>query len=163
MLKSTTYLLILVIIFLSSCGGKQTKVITTEAMTASGEFLFEGPNTLQGNFSLDLELLADELDIKPSEIKEVNIERILLDFDNPNQYPSVESVLVQLVSNDLSLISAGTLTTPDSRDNILSVNTELDIKPYIEDTSSQLIVDANLSEDMDELSVSVVFLLLVEY
>ncbi len=155
--------LIVLVLVLSACGEKATELITTEPMAASGEFLFEGPNTLQGNFSLDLSLLSEKAAMDENEISEVSIERVVLDFDGDDTAQYVESVLVQLVSNDLPLVSAATLSGLNGKDNTLNVNSELDILSYIKDSSSQLIVDANLMKDMDEMIVSVTFELTIKY
>jgi hypothetical protein len=132
-------------------------------MTASGEFLFEGPNTLQGNFLLDLKSLSEEIGVDPEQISAVNIEAITLFFENEETEGAVESILTQLVSNELPLQSAGTLSVFSGEENLLNVNKDFDILAYIKDPSSQLIVDANLKKDMDELSVSMVFQLSVKY
>lgn len=162
-LNFVRFVFLLLAASISSCTEKEAGPIMTDAMTATGDFLVEGPNTLQGNFSLDIQSLSDELGIDDGQVSKVHIDAITLVFEDPETTDAVESVLVQLVSNNLPLQSAGTLSAFSGKENLLNVNKDLDILAYINDSSSQLIVDANLRNDLDELSVSVVFQLTVKY
>jgi len=157
------FALLSVLVGTYACAERDARPVTTESMTASGEFLFEGPNTLQGNFLLDMKSLSEEIGVDPEQISAVNIEAITLFFENEETEGVVESILIQLVSNELPLQSAGTLSVFSGEENLLNVNKDFDILAYIKDPSSQLIVDANLKNDMDELSVSMVFQLSVKY
>ncbi|MEQ8238670.1 MAG: hypothetical protein RIA69_05625 [Cyclobacteriaceae bacterium] len=150
-------LLSILVAFTFSCTEKKTKQVTSETMTASGEYLFEGPNTLQGDFSFDISALSSKTGVTAEDISEVYVESIRVIFENSETQEVVESVLIQLVSDELPLQSAGTLTTFTGTESLLNANKELDILSYLKDPSSQLIVDANLKSEMDELSVSVVF------
>lgn len=132
-------------------------------MTASGDFLFEGPNTLQGSFELNDALLASMTGLTINEIKAVHVEAISLTVQEDSASALVESVLVQLVSNDLPLQSIGTLSGVAAEANQLNSNTTLDIFEYIKDESTSLVIDANLTQDMDQLSTTVVLKLSIKY
>ncbi|MFY0607499.1 MAG: hypothetical protein JXR10_12345 [Cyclobacteriaceae bacterium] len=155
--RTPSLVLISLLVFFS-CGEKETQVFESEAIAASGEFLFEGPNTLQGPFTLTLSQVSKQLGIEESAISDVRISGISLTFDDDANRQNVESVLVQVVSNDLSLETAGTLN-PLGAEPVqeLQINQELDFLPYLKDQTTQLIVDANLTTDMDMLGVGVVF------
>ena len=47
----------------TGCGSNESAEYTADQMMATGEFLFEGPNTLQGSFELTTENIARSLSV----------------------------------------------------------------------------------------------------
>ena len=147
---------LIVLFFVASCVEKETIAYQSDAVKASGEFLFEGPNTLQGPMTVTLDQVMEKVEV--AEIDRINMAGISLTFADDSLRQEVESLLVQLVSDNLPLQTVGTLSPlgPDPK-QILQVNKELDILPYLKDATTQLVVDANLVTDMDEMEVYVAF------
>ncbi|MEL6536167.1 MAG: hypothetical protein AAFQ98_12195 [Bacteroidota bacterium] len=78
---------------------------------------------------------------------------------------TLESALVQWVSNELELVSVATKSPLPGSDPVSCDVAEdpEDILPYLQDASSTLVVDVNLAQDLDELKAKVTFGLTVEY
>ncbi|MCA1752185.1 MAG: hypothetical protein LC670_10415 [Flavobacteriales bacterium] len=77
-----------------------------------------------------------------------------------------ESLLLQVVSNNKSLVTAGTLSplTEDAASLDLNVAEDIDLMPYLSDEGCTWVLDLNLSEDfMDEMTVNGTLTLRVEY
>ncbi|MFT4785551.1 MAG: hypothetical protein ACI9I8_000669 [Cellvibrionaceae bacterium] len=166
MKKNTNILLfsLVHIMLFFSCQQSKEVIVYTSKMTVSGDFLFEGPNTLQGGFNADLVALAEQEEIDESQITAVYLVGIQLAVSPDSLQQTVESALVQLVSDDLSLETAGTINPFTSESSqTLSINTDLDILPYLKDASTQLIVDVNLSGDLDEVSTHITFEFSITY
>lgn len=127
-----------------------------QTVSASGEFLFEGPNTLQGPLNLSSEDIAVSLDISAEAIKGVVLSDCSIRLSDEANREIVESFLVQIVSDKLELVSLATLNpVPESGEIVLSVNQEVDILPYLQDNTATLVVDSNLKSDAEVLDVDV--------
>lgn len=152
------------LMFLISCSSTETKEYELKNLRVSGEYLFEGPNTLQGQSTINLKEIAENLNIDPIHIKSVYVGEASITFEPDSLRNAIESALVQWVSNDLELVSVATKSPlPDTESIALEVNQEQDILPYLKDESSTLVVDANITENMDFLEATVSFKLNVEY
>ncbi|WKK84341.1 hypothetical protein QYS48_19475 [Marivirga arenosa] len=156
-------------IFISSvllaCSAPETVEYQSPSIEVEGEFLFEGPNTLQGKASEDiLAQIASQNEITEENIKSIKLKSATISFFPDSLRTDVESALIQLVSDDLELISVAT-KSPLPQEEVISleVTAEQDILPYLKDDSYTLVVDANISSDMDYLSAKVSFEFNVEY
>lgn len=156
--------IISVLLLLSACGSKETASYKLSDINVSGEFLFEGPNTLQGPITIGLEKIADEIGIKSDQIKAIYVNETIISFSPDSARAMVESALVQWVSDNLPLVSVATKSPiPDDKMISLEVNPEQDILKYLKDDSSTLVVDTNLSKDADNLEATVSFLFNIIY
>lgn len=156
--------IILITSMLFSCGSSEKADYTWSGNSVSGEFLFEGPNTLQGQPGPVVEDIASELNIMAEQISAVYVSSATLSFTQDSLRGNVESALVQWVSDDLELVSVATKSPLTDEAQIpLEVTSEQDILPYLKDPSSTLVVDVNIVGDMDELEAVVDFKLSIEY
>ncbi|MFW5760118.1 MAG: hypothetical protein ACOCXH_03955 [Cyclobacteriaceae bacterium] len=152
------YLIIIIVSFLFGCQSATEKEIESKKISLSGEFLFAGPNTLQSQEKMSLSPYANELGLESEEkIAEVNPASITVKFANTKEAANVESILLQMVSEDLEMTSIGTLSPlPEGHNTVqLSVAPEMNLLPYLGDPSSIVIADVNLKEDMDALTIDV--------
>ena len=158
------YSLFLVAIpILTSCSGGASVDVSTEPIIASGEFLFEGPNTLQGVLSIDLADLAKQSQLDAATIKAVKINALTVEMPEDSIASVIESILVQFVSDQQPLVTAGTINpNTATRTQSLEINSEVDVLPYLKDPSSTLVVDINLGGDLDYLELPVTFKLTLQ-
>lgn len=158
MSRLTIYLTVFLIITIQACGPKMTKIYEADPITASGEFLFEGPNTLQGKLTTTIKDVCGSLGLHYSDINSAEVSSLTLRIVPDSLRNEVESVLVQLVSDELPLVSVGTLSPlMDQKEQTLKTSGDVNILPYLKDETSMVIVDANLSSDLDELATEVIF------
>ncbi|MEM9896736.1 MAG: hypothetical protein AAF789_10235, partial [Bacteroidota bacterium] len=101
--------------------------------------------------------------VESNKLKKVFAQSLQLNFTTVTVKDTVESALVQLVSDQLPLTSVGTTNLLQEGENNLSINGEFDLLPYLNDPTTQMIVDVNLAKDLEELSVEVRFDLKVIY
>lgn len=150
------YFSILLIVFSLGCSQLSEKEIETNSISLSGEFLFSGPNTLQSSETMSLPPYVDELGIKSEDnIVEVHPASVIVSFNSAKDAANVESILLQIVSDDLEMTSIGTLSPlPAGESQVkLNVSPELDLLPYLGDPSTVVIADVNLKDDMDALTI----------
>lgn len=151
-------------ILLMACGSPLTTTYDWEELTVSGEFLFEGPNTLQGQPGSPLSDIARSIGVDENRIKSITISSAQIILAPDSLQSAVESALVQWVSNDLDLVSVATKSPIDQNGTIeLDVKQSQDILPYIKDANSTLVVDLNLNQDLDFLEGKVALKLNVTY
>ena len=151
-------------LFLLSCAESNQAEYVWNNLEVSGEFLFEGPNTLQGKPDSPLEQISEKLGVPAEKIQKVHLSECTLEFASDSLRSQVENALVQLVSDNLELVSVATINgIPESGEISLQVSEEQDILPYLMDKSTSLVVDANTKRDMDALNCSVSFKLNVLY
>ncbi|MEM6830892.1 MAG: hypothetical protein AAF551_10290 [Bacteroidota bacterium] len=147
-----------------SCGTKEVANVTTKEVSTVGEFLFEGPNTLQGPSTLQLKELANKAGTDPNKIKAIYLSGATVAFSPGIIRGSVESVLVQWVSDELPLVSVATKSPlPATGPITLEVNPNEDLLAYLKDASATLVVDVNLTGDADQLEAAVSFDLNITY
>jgi len=147
-----------------SCAAPEVANVTTSAVSTSGEFLFEGPNTLQGPSTLKIAEIAATAGTKSDKIKAVYLSGATLEFSPDSLQGSIESILLQWVSDDLPLVSVATKSPiPASGPVTLEVNANQDILPYLNDVTSSVVIDVNLGGDADQLDASVTFDLNINY
>lgn len=138
---------------LFSCSQSNETTFSYDNIEVSGEFLFEGPNSLQGPLVSPIDKISEEKGINASEIEAVYVSNCTVEFNSEDKRKDLENMLVQLVSEKLNLISVATINgIPQSGDIVLSSSAEQDILPYLKDPNTTLVVDANLKKDMDELT-----------
>jgi hypothetical protein len=141
---------------LASCASTEEKEVSWTDVTVSGEFLFEGPNTLQGQPQVGLDYFAEQLGVNAENIKSASISSATISFEPDSLTETVESVLLQFVSEDLELVSVATKSPVDAQagEIALEVTEEVDIFPYLKDASTTTVVDVNCSSDLDQLTAS---------
>lgn len=157
------YLLLLLLpIFLASC--ENTKSIEKEIpLEFSEEMLFEGANSLQMSANMTLADLAASLNIPAENIKSIGVSAADIQVTD-EQNSSIESLLLQVVSNNQDLISIGTLSPVEKSGNLsLSIAQEVDLLPYLNDACTY-VLDVNIAnEDMSALNLEGVLKLNVIY
>ena len=103
-------ILILVLVTLvMACGGKTESVevsTPTLELTAEGP-LFEGANTATATWELDLQTLLAEAGVEQSKLKEAKIKRITLTLQEGEELPSLEKMVMELTSKNLSMTRVG--------------------------------------------------------
>ena len=152
------------LILTTGCGSGESAEYTADQMIASGEFLFEGPNTLQGAFLLSTTDISKELSEEASQLAGIVPSSVTVTLPNDSIRDEIESFLVQVVSDNLPLVTVGTISPlAGGLEQQLAINKELDLLPYAKDASSTLVVDTNLKSDQDDLSVMVDIKLNVNY
>lgn len=161
-MRLLTILLLFIIGF--SCSSPNEAEYIWEDLDVSGEFLFEGPNTLQGQPGSPVEQIAGKLNLNQKNIQAVHIVSCELQFQPDSLRSQVENALVQFVSDKLELVSVATINgIPESGEIILNAASEQDILPYLKDATTTLVVDANTKSDMDVLQCKVNFKLNILY
>lgn len=161
--KSTNLFLLACTLLLVACAEQQTELIKTEAIEAQGAFLFEGPNTLTGELSVSLDDTAKALEVSKESIDQVKVSNLELTFETDSLSQYVESVLVQVVSDNNSLVTIGTKSPWNVESGEFNLNGEFDLLPYLQDSGSQLVVDVNLKQDLDDLKVYTFFEIEIKY
>lgn len=156
---------ILVVLALATgCQSTQDSTYDCENLNVTGEYLFEGPNTLQGTPESVIKDLTDQLEINETDIQSVYVDQATIRFSPDSLQNNIESALVQWVSDELELVSVATKSPlPDNSIIELEVNKEQDILPYLLDDNSTLVVDVNILGDMDYLEARLDFTFNVEY
>lgn len=158
------FFLLAVLILATACTETDNKYYAIPGIEVSGELLFEGPNTLQGQPKINLNDIAEKLDISVENITAAYLEEATIGFMPDSLQANVESSLIQLVSDNLELVSVATKSPLPSNGEVeLEVNKEQDILPYLKDGSTTIVVDANIVGDMDELKALVNLKLNIEY
>lgn len=151
-------------LFLVSCESTKEETITWTDITVSGEFLFEGPNTLQGQTSATLKDLLEDKDFSAETVTSATLKSATVTFQPDSLRPAIESALLQFVSDNLELTSVATLNPiPEDGTVTLQVTEETDILEYLKDPSTSIILDVNLDQDLEELSAVVNLELNVAY
>lgn len=155
---------VLAVGLLASCGSPEVADYSMADITVSGDFLFEGPNTLQGKPGTAIEEIASELAVKPDDLSAIYLKAATITFDAGDQRADVQSALLQVVSDELELVSVATKSPLPATDPVqLDASQEQDLLPYLKDPTATVVVDANLAADMDVLSASVSLEFSVEY
>ncbi|WP_421753472.1 hypothetical protein [Croceimicrobium sp.] len=132
------------------------------AMT--GDMLFAGANTLQGKGEISLQNLAENIDCEVEAIKSVKVSAVKVGL-TPAHQKITESVLLQVLSDNVEMASIGTLNpVPDSGVLELNLAEDVDLKPYLQDKGMTWVLDINISEDhMDVMPAKGEVQLLIDY
>jgi len=157
-------LILLTVALISACGSTEKAEYEWSEIAVEGEFLFEGPNTLQGQPDNILDQLATQVGIDKENLQSVYVTAASITFMPDSLQPQIESVLVQWVSDNHELVSVATKSPLPANEVVdLELKADQDVLPYLKDETSTLVVDANLSQDMDYLSAKVSFKMNVEF
>lgn len=151
--------------FLAGCGSTAVDESLTVELRLSGDMLFEGSNTLQMPAEMSPAKIAEKLSVEVKNLKKIGVSKASLSMRD-DQAAITESLLLQVVSNNKSLVTAGTLSplTEDASSLDLNVAEDIDLLPYLSDEGCTWVLDLNLSEDfMDEMTVNGTLTLRVEY
>ncbi|TXC85456.1 hypothetical protein [Luteibaculum oceani] len=133
-------------------------------ISLSGEMLFSGANTFQTPMELSEAELLEKANLPESQIKSIGVKSVEIQLDS-TQRAIMESVLLQVVSDNQEMISIGTKSPlPDGTNFELSLAEEIDLLPYASDAGATWVLDANLTEDyMDLMSVNAKVNLVINY
>ena len=102
-------LILLLAVLLHACGGKTKSIeVTTPTLelTAEGP-LFEGANTATATWELDLQTLLAEAGVEQAKLKEAKIKRITITLQDGEELPSLEKMVMELTSKNLSMTRVG--------------------------------------------------------
>ena len=102
-------LILLLAVLLHACGGKTKSIeVTTPTLelTAEGP-LFEGANTATATWELDLQTLRQESGVEQAKLKEAKIKRITITLQDGEELPSLEKMVMELTSKNLSMTRVG--------------------------------------------------------
>ncbi len=132
-----------------SCSPSEVKLVQAEPFEVSGEFLFEGPNTLQASNAFSAETLQKlaQSDAAPTSIK---VTKATFQLNGLNA-KTIESATLQIVSNNHDMISLGTVSAISGNEVVLNMAEETDVTNYLADEGATWILDVNLTQDYDEL------------
>lgn len=158
------YLIWAVLPLFMACQSTVSNSDQSVSFAVSGDMLFEGPNTLQGEGSIDLVTLAENIGAESTAIKSVKASAAKVALEKPQQ-GITESLLLQVVSNNMDLKTVGTLS-PVPAEGFLQLNMaqDLDLLPYMQDEGMTWVLDLNLSEDhMDVMRAKGDISLIIEY
>lgn len=129
-----------------------------------GDMLFEGSNTLQMPSVTSLEALAKEAGTEVSKLKKIGVRGAAIQING--EYAAItESLLLQVVSDNKSLVTVGTLSPlSEDEEQRLSHAEDVDLLPYLKDPGATWVLDLNISEDhMDELYIEGTVQLSISY
>lgn len=151
-------------ISLTACQSTKTNEDVIVEFTLKGEMLFAGANTLQAPMQSELNALAEEIGANSENVKSISVSKAMLSM-SPEHAMITESLLLQVVSNNNSLTTIGTLSPlPEGTEFELQLAEEIDLLPYLQDEGGTWVLDANLAEDyMDVISVPAVLNLAIIY
>ncbi|MGB0165440.1 MAG: hypothetical protein ACPF8V_01175 [Luteibaculum sp.] len=123
-------------------------------LSLKGEMLFSGANTLQMPVKHRPNNLVADANLGEVELESVGVNKVSISLTE-EQHRIVESVLLQVVSDQNEMITLGTLSPlPDGTTFDLKLAEDLDLLPYFKDNGGAWVLDINLSEDyMDEMQV----------
>lgn len=133
-------------------------------ISLDGEMLFSGANTFQTPMMISEADLLKAANLPSSQIKSLGVKSVEVMLDS-TQRAIMESVLLQVVSDNQEMISVGTKSPLPSGTNFeLSLAEEIDLLPYANDKGATWVLDANLTEDyMDAMSINARINLLINY
>lgn len=154
---------LLPLLLLAACSSNTTveKLVT---LNFSDEMLFEGANSMQMPLNVELGSFLGSLNIVEADVKNIGVKEASIEVA-PEQVEMVESLLLQVVSDNHDLISVATLS-PVDKSGLLSLSTaeEIDLLPYFKDNGCTWVLDVNLKvDDMTDLTLSGSLKLSVEH
>ncbi len=116
--------------------------------------LFSGANTLQAPMQQSTTTLMKEANVVDAELEAVGVDGVTIKLSE-NQRAIMESVLLQIVSDNNEMITLGTMSPlPDGTTFDLKLAEDIDLLPYLKDQGATWVLDANLTEDhMDLMQV----------
>lgn len=143
------------LLFLTSCASKQQKQYSADPQFITGEYLFEGPNTLQLENSISLDAMAESVGIQASQIQDIQVTRATVE---KTALPDTlaESALLQVVSKNEPMISVGSVNpVPNGTTFDLQLAEEAALLPYFKDDEFFWVLDANFSSDqLDPIEIA---------
>lgn len=151
-------------LFWGACAPLATDESQSTALDFKEEMLFEGPNSFTANNPLALSQIAENLAVDPSQVKKVKAGEVLVKF-SPEYAGLVESLLLQVTSDEKELVTVASLSPVDSEGNYFTMNlaAEVELQDYLADSSTVWVLDANLINGVDQMQIVVGLTLLCEY
>lgn len=158
------YLIWAVLPLFIACQSTVTNEDQSISFKVEGDMLFEGPNTLQGEASVDLVSLSENLGCSEEDIKSIKVSKAKIGMVAAQQ-SITESVLLQVVSNNNDLTTVGTLNPVPAEGVLnLSMAQNIDLLPYLQDEGMVWVLDLNLKEDhMDAMQAKGEASLIIEH
>lgn len=148
-MKKTLPLLLILLAF-SACkqASKKTYTISDLTITAEGP-LFDGPNTMQANHTIDLSKI--EPGLLPEHIQSVKLTKAEVSTSHSLAFNNIRNFVLQFTSADAKMQKAGVLN-PVAKDaplvQILPA-AEAELKDNFKQPELIIILDADLEGDMD--------------
>lgn len=141
-----------ILVFATSCDNGKEQTLSPVSITLTGDFLFEGPNTLQAENSINLEDLKKEASVE--KVNGVRIHKVFIDCQqiDPNL---VESATLQITSKNNEMLTLGTVTGLSQSKVPVTIAEETEIMDYLKDEETYWILDVNIAQDQDELSIPI--------
>jgi len=160
MFKSKTLLVLLGtwILFCASCNNG-SKVKIAEINNVEFEFegpLYEGANTAQYLYSVDLKKLLEQKIVKEGAIKKAVLNSAIITADSCEDcynFESIKSLVLSIVSDgEIPMKEIALLNPTDSKTNsqTLKLAEEADIADYFNTDKIYWVLDADISEDIDD-------------
>jgi len=150
-MKYSLFLSALFLIFLSSCGTeiKKNYIINDVKLFAEGP-LFDGPNTLQANYSLDLASVDPAL--VQENIKSVKLVKAQISTSDSLGFDRIRSLVFQATSADVGLQQLAVINPipKELKTAILTPSSIADMKELFRQKQITLILDADLEGDLEE-------------
>jgi hypothetical protein len=147
-----------------ACQSTVTDQSQSISFQVSNDMLFSGPNSLQGEGTLDLVTLAENIGAQSENIKMITVSEAKIGMA-PSGQAITESLLLQIVSNKNDLKTVGTLSPVPAEGNLqLNLAQDMDLLPYLKDEGMAWVLDLNLTEDhMDMMRAKGEVKLNIEY
>ena len=164
-MKGIIYFSAIVLVFLTSCGTevKKNYVIKDIDLTAEGP-LFDGPNTLQANHTLDLTSIDPEL--TADKISSVKLVKAQINTSDSVGFDRIRNMVFQITAADAKLQQLALLNPVEKGVKSVTLNpsVEADIKDLFRQKDLTLILDVDLEGDLeDNLEYTGTFEFEVEY
>lgn len=149
------FLLFFAAVLVSACAETAVDETFETSLILTGDMLFEGSNTLQAPAAVTPDEIAEHAGTVTKNLKKIGVAEVVMRMDDP-QAKITESLLLQIVSDNNSLATVGTLsplTAPGMLE--LNVSERIDLLPYLNDQGTTWVLDLNISEDhTDEMTVN---------
>ena len=140
---------IAVAVSLSGCQPRQTSPFQADTMMLEGDFLFEGPNSLQVGNPIKVEAISKALNLS-AEPSSVRLEAAAVSLASVRE-GLVESLTLQVMSKNHDMLTVAALNPVNGNEATLQVAEETELLPYLSDEGAFWVLDANISADHEEV------------
>jgi len=140
----------MVLFVLSSCQEDLKKVYVMKDIQLMAEGpLFDGPNTLQANYTIDLNQIEEGLD--PAKIKSVKLKKAEVSTEDSLGFDNVRNFVLQLTSSDTQMEKIAVLNPVEkgAQKVNLSASEECDLLDNFQQREIIIILDADIVGDME--------------
>ena len=140
----------MVLFVLSSCQEDLKKVYVMKDIQLMAEGpLFDGPNTLQANYTIDLNQIEEGLDL--AKIKSVKLKKAEVSTEDSLGFDNVRNFVLQLTSSDAQMEKIAVLNPVEkgAQKVNLSASEECDLLDNFQQREIIIILDADIVGDME--------------